>query len=84
MGISMEALGTSRTPASRIAVQGEPSYPRWHARQRTGRLVGSPERESSNGSPTPQYEGVLNIPDDRILNFRAQSSSLLYGMVAVA
>jgi len=27
---------------------------------------------------------VLNMPDDRILNFRAQSSSLLYGMVAVA
>jgi len=26
---------------------------------------------------------VLNMPDDRILNFRAQSSSLLYGMVAV-
>ena len=46
--------------------------------------VGSPERESSNGSPTPQYEGVLNMPDDLILNFRAQSSSLLYGMVAVA
>jgi len=43
-----------------------------------------PERESSKGSPTPQYEGVLNMPVDLILSFRAQSSPLSYGMVALA
>lgn len=81
----MEALGTSYSmPASRITPRLTTLPTVAHAAAASREREGAPERESSNGSPTPQYEGVLNMPVDLILSFRAQSSPLSYGMVAVA